>query len=242
MDQLKTVHITSQGKGGVFKSGAAALLTQYLRDRGHAAHAYDTDPTNATLTAFAALAATHVDVTDGNNRVDIRKFNAMVDVMSAGDGPFVVDTGATIFFSFWDYVAQTNLIEFFAGHGRRVIIHVPVMGGQELTETLKGLNSMAKMMPNASIVVWLNSFHGPVVADGKTFEEFRVAQEHAAKILGVVRLDYAMGSMRALALAGLSQTNQTFAEAMAGATLMDKHILHTVRGAIWDQLDKAMAS
>jgi hypothetical protein len=125
-------------------------------------------------------------VTDGN-AVDILKFNEVANRIVTEDGPFVIDTGATIFLPFWQYVGEVHLIEFLAEQGRRTVIHCPVMGGQELSETVKGLASICRMMPAESIVVWLNCFHGEIEHDGKPFEDFAIVRENAEKLLGVVR-------------------------------------------------------
>ncbi|MCU1327839.1 MAG: conjugal transfer protein TraL [Bryobacterales bacterium] len=238
MNQKKTVHITSQGKGGVYKSGSAALLAQFLHDKGHEVKAFDTDPTNATLSHFKGLNVLHVNVTEGN-AVDIQKFHDIANRIVGEDGPFVIDTGATIFLSFWEYVGQTGLIDFLDSQDRRVVIHCPVMGGQELAETLKGFSAICQMMPADSIVVWANTFHGEVEGNGKTFEEFTVVRENADKLLGIVRLGDPVGSLRGKALQSLSETNRTFKEAMADSSigLVERHVLHGVRKTIWDQLE-----
>lgn len=238
LDERMVVHISSQGKGGVFKSGASALLGQYLGEKGHAVRLFDTDPTNATLSHFKALNVTHVNVTNGN-AVDIQKFHEIANRIVSEDGPFVIDTGATIFLPFWHYVAETQLMDFFAENGRRVIIHSPVMGGQELSETVKGLAAICRMMPPESIVVWLNSYHGPVEHDGKPFEDFAVVRENAEKLLGIVRLGDVVGSLRGRALQTLAESNRTFVEALAdaGVGLIERHLLHAVRKGLWAQLE-----
>ena len=179
-----------------------------------------------------------MNVTDGN-AVDIRKFNEIANRIVSEDGPFVIDTGATIFLPFWHYVEQTRLIEFFAEQGRRVVIHCPVMGGQELSETVKGLAAICRMMPAESIVVWLNCFHGAIEHDGKAFEDFAVVRENADKLLGIVRLGDAVGSLRGRALQDLAENNRTFKEAMADSSigLIERHVLHQVRKGVWNQLE-----
>jgi hypothetical protein len=238
LDQRSMVHITSQGKGGVFKSGASALLGQYLLERGHEAKLFDTDPTNATLSHFKGLNVSHVNVTDGN-AVDILKFNAIANRVVVEEGPFVIDTGATIFLSFWQYVAEVNLVEFLIEQGRRAVIHCPVMGGQELGETVKGLAGICSMMPPESIVVWLNCFHGEIEHDGRPFEDFAVVRENADKLLGIVRLADAITSLRGRALQSLAESNRTFSEAIADPSvgLIERHLLHQVRKGIFEQLE-----
>lgn len=238
LDQRSLVHITSQGKGGVFKSGASALLGQYLQEKGCEAKLFDTDPTNATLSHFKGLNVSHVNVTDGN-AVDILRFNEIANRIVTEEGPFVIDTGATIFLPFWQYVGEVHLIDFFAEQGRRTVIHCPVMGGQELSETVKGLAGICRMMPAESIVVWLNCFHGEIEHDGKPFEDFAIVRENAEKLLGVVRLGDAVRSLRGRALQSLAESNRTFREAAGDPSvgLIERHLLHQVRKGIYEQLE-----
>lgn len=238
LDQRLIVHITSQGKGGVFKSGAAALLGQYLQDKGHDPKLIDTDPTNATLSHFKGLNVFHVNVADGN-AIDIVKFNEIANRIVTDDGPFVIDTGATIFLPFWQYVAEVHLVNFFAAHGRRMVIHCPVMGGQELSETVNGLAGICRMMPANSIVVWLNCFHGRIEHDGKQFEDFAAVRENAEKLLGIVRLGEPISGLRARALQSLAESNRTFKEAIGDPAvgLIERHLLHQIRKGIFDQIE-----
>ena len=48
------IHYILQGKGGVGKSLIAALMMQYQEDNGMPAIAVDTDPVNASFTAYNA--------------------------------------------------------------------------------------------------------------------------------------------------------------------------------------------
>jgi len=220
----------------------ACLLAQYLQEKEYAVSCFDTDPTNATLSHFEGLNVTHVSVTEGN-AVDIRKFDDVANRIVNEDGPFVVDTGATIFLPFWDYVGQNGLIEFFAGHKKRVIVHCPVMGGQELPDTVAGLAAICKMVPEQAVVVWLNSFHGAVKnEDAKPFEEFGVMREHGDKILGIVRLSDDNTSLRGVALRDLMRTNRTFQEAMDGTRdVIGRHRLHSIRLCLWQQLEAILS-
>ncbi len=248
IDQRKVIHITSQGKGGVYKSGAASLLAQFLREHDHDVLCYDTDPTNATFFHFEALDVIHLDVTNGRNAVDESKFNTMTNQLATVDGPWVVDTGATIFNAFWHYVEQTNLMPFFADQGKRVIIHCPVMGGQEVAETVKGLCSICEVMPAASVVVWLNHFHGEIKYKAvsetgeeiiKRFDDFQGVKDNIEKILGRVELLDDRNSVRSLELQALMRDHRTFEEARVDPKLglIEKNTLLQVKRAIWQQLE-----
>lgn len=230
------VHVVSQGKGGVFKSGISSLLAQYLQEAGKQPQCIDTDPTNATLSQFKGLSVTHLNVAT-ENRVDIERFHQMSDKLVSQDGPFVVDTGATTFLAFWDYVDQVGLIDFLAEHQRKVVVHCPIVGGQSMRETLKGFISICKLLPDASMVAWLNEFFGPISADGKQFEEFTAATENAGKLLGAVRIGAKARHMENQAVSRMINANQTFAEIeQSTASLMERSLIGRAKKAIFSQL------
>ena len=66
---MKHLHMTVSPKGGIGKSFVAALLTQWLRDRGASTLvAYDNDPANATLKAYEALEVRKQELKDAATR------------------------------------------------------------------------------------------------------------------------------------------------------------------------------
>lgn len=49
---MSRVHMMLQGKGGVGKSFASAMMAQFMADRGEAPLCIDTDPVNQTFRGF----------------------------------------------------------------------------------------------------------------------------------------------------------------------------------------------
>ena len=83
---MSTVHLILQGKGGVGKSFIAALLAQYLQERGVAVHCFDADPVNSTLAGFPALNTTKLDLiesSDKGRRINPRRFDDLVEQLPA---------------------------------------------------------------------------------------------------------------------------------------------------------------
>jgi Cdc6-like AAA superfamily ATPase len=180
------VHLIIQGKGGIGKTATANILAQYLNSNGQHAQCYDTDPVNASLFRFKALNANRVEVME-DGQVKELVFDSLIEAICTGDGPFVVDTGATTFIPLWSYVVQNQIIRLLEQQGRRVFVHVVVAGGQSQLDTLQGLGDIAKSLSDRRIVIWLNEFFGKITTpDGRPFEEMRVYQDNADKILGAV--------------------------------------------------------
>ncbi|WP_033480350.1 ArsA-related P-loop ATPase, partial [Xanthomonas phaseoli] len=71
---MKKVHITLQGKGGVGKSLVASLIAQYLRQSDKDPVCVDTDPVNATFSAYEAFNARRLELMDGT-KINERHFD-----------------------------------------------------------------------------------------------------------------------------------------------------------------------
>src|ERR1700683_3592924 len=182
---VASVHLVLQGKGGVGKSFVSAILAQYFRTKSAPVHCLDTDPVNATFVQYRLLEAEHMKVLR-RGTVNEKQFDTLVDKVCEGDGVFIVDTGATTFVPLWNYILENEILAFFRSHGRNVFVHSVVTGGQAMSDTLTGLERLAQTTSEKNVIVWLNEYFGEVAKDGKTFEEFKIAEEYAPKLIGIV--------------------------------------------------------
>src|SRR4051794_1715904 len=91
------VHLVMQGKGGVGKSTAATFLAQWLTgDDPQRATCIDTDPVNATFTAYKTLDVRRVEIMQDNN-INPRRFDEVVELVMARPQDAVIDNGASSF-------------------------------------------------------------------------------------------------------------------------------------------------
>jgi MinD-like ATPase involved in chromosome partitioning or flagellar assembly len=120
--QPATAHFVLQGKGGVGKSYVSSLLAQYFEQKGKALHCLDTDPVNATFAQYQRLKAQHLNILR-RGTVYEKRFDELVDRICAGEGVFIVDTGATTFVPLWNYVVENEILQFLQRQGRPVIVH-----------------------------------------------------------------------------------------------------------------------
>ena len=87
--------MTVSPKGGIGKSFVAALLTQWLKDRGATSLvAYDNDPANATLKAYEALEVRKLDLLSGRRADRMASLpkeygNGLRPLCSGNSDPFV---------------------------------------------------------------------------------------------------------------------------------------------------------
>lgn len=185
---VKTVHLILQGKGGVGKSLTSSMLAQYLKASGKAVVAIDTDPTNATFASIRALDATHIQIME-EGEINPRHFDVLMsEVFEAPDvSHVVIDTGATCFIALCSYLAQNHAMNMLQDDGARVIIHTPICGGAAFDDTLSGLVSILEHFPTVPVVVWQNEYFGPVERDGRGFQDSRIFEEHAERIIAILR-------------------------------------------------------
>lgn len=236
---MKQVHFTLQGKGGVGKSLVSSLIAQYLRDKGEAFLAVDTDPVNATLSGYKAFDTLRLNLMDGGSLVE-RNFDALIERVIADDSHFVIDNGASSFIPLSYYIAENDAINIIANHGKQVVIHTVITGGQAMRDTLAGFASLVEQMPEkARIVVWLNEFFGDIEAEGKSFEEMAVYAKHRDRVHGLVRIARQTGSTFGKDVQLMLDAKLTFDEINKSPAfgLMAKSRLAQVKKAIFEQLE-----
>jgi shikimate kinase len=233
-----TVHLVLQGKGGVGKSFVSAILAQYLRPKSASLHCLDTDPVNATFAQYSQLKAEHVNILKRGN-IHEKEFDVLVDRICKNTGTFVIDTGATTFLPLWNYILENEILQFLASSSRRVFVHCVIAGGQSMRDTLNGFRRIAETTTEKNVVAWLNEYFGEVVAGGEPFEDFDVAKEHAAKLLGSVVLEERNANSYGEDIRQMLKQRLTFDEAIRSAdfTLVSKQRLTIVRRAVFEQLD-----
>lgn len=225
------------------KSFVSAILAQYLGSSAPAVHCFDTDPVNATFAQYRQLNAEHLNVLKRGN-INEKGFDTLVERMCLGTGVFVVDTGATTFVPLWNYILENEILEFLRSRSRRIFIHSVIAGGQAMTDTLNGFERIAQTTREKNVLVWLNEYFGEIVADDKPFEQFRVAQEHAAKLLGTVLIRERNPQTYGYDLRQVLANRLTFEEAIRSAefSLVSKQRLTIIRRELFEQLDRLALS
>lgn len=234
-----TIHLTLQGKGGVGKSLIAAVLVQYLRQTGLDVRCIDTDPVNRTFAQYSALKADRLCLRDEHNRIDQRSFDALMErFLSEDEATFVVDNGASTFLPLWHYLLENNALDYLRQHGRRVVVHTVVTGGQALMDTLNGFHELAQTTQDRNIVVWINEYFGRVEADGKKFSDMAAYRENAEKVCGAVVFTKRNQDTFGRDLEEMIAAKLTFDEAIGSSRLpiMAKQRLRVVQRDLFEQL------
>jgi hypothetical protein len=128
----------------------------------------------------------------------------------------------------------------FQTHQRRVFVHSVVAGGQAMSDTLNGLERLAQTTSQKNVIVWINEYFGEVTKDGKTFEEFKIAEEYAHKLVGSVLIRDRNPQTFGDDLRLMLEQRLTFDEAIKDERffLVSKQRLAIVRRDLYEQLDR----
>jgi hypothetical protein len=237
---MKRVHFILQGKGGVGKTFVASLLAQYHQEHDRDVICIDTDPVNATFSGYKAFNVQRLELMDGNE-LNPRKFDQMMTLLIEQDSHFVIDNGAASFLPLSNYLLENDVINLLLENDKEVCIHTLISGSQGLRDTLTGFGKLAEHLPQqASLMVWLNEYFGPIVSDdGKTFEEMKVYQRHKARISGLIRIPRQTSSTFGQDVEMMLAHRATFAEVRENPIfeLMAKQRLTMVKRNLFEQMD-----
>lgn len=235
--QMHNVHFVLMGKGGVGKSMVASMLTRYLVTLDRNLLCANTDPTNMTFTHYKALNVQHFNINDEKLKVDTREFDALVNRIASHEGDCVVDTGASSFLPLMPYLHENRMFELLESTGRRIVVHMPLVGGQALVEIIRGLQTILEFF-DVPVLVWVNEYFVRVQKDGVGFKETSLYKDSPNRYLGVVFLEELTKDTSGEDVGDMTRKYLTFAQALEASECFfaNRHRLIAVRKANFDQL------
>jgi hypothetical protein len=238
---MAKIHMILQGKGGVGKSFIAALLAQYKASKGQPSLCIDTDPVNATFHGYLALGVRQILLMEGNE-INPRRFDALVEMIAPSEQDVIIDNGASAFVPLTHYLISNQVPALLTGMGHELVLHTVVTGGQALLDTVNGFRQLANQFPSeASFVVWLNPYWGPIEYQGQPFEETRAYRDRQSRVSAIVHMPALKEETFGRDLSDMLQARLTFDEALATAslTIMTRQRLKIVKSHLFGQLDQA---
>jgi len=232
------VHIILQGKGGVGKTLAAALLCQHQLARNANVAAFDTDPVNDSLHQYRGLPVKAISLLTRDKRIDVGAFDGLVTELVWHDGVAVVDNGASTFVPLAAYLAEGHVLPVLREARRKVVLHTVLTGGQAMDDTVHGLQALLGAF-DAPVVVWLNEFFGEIAREGRGFLQSQLYLQHRHRIVGTVQLPRLNPDTYGRDFARMLAAKLTFAQALDGEhfELMPRQRLTMLRDELYAQLD-----
>lgn len=239
---MAKVHVILQGKGGVGKSVIAALLAQYRKSKGHEPLCIDTDPVNSTFAGYKSLNVRRLQILVGDE-INTRNFDSLIETIATTEQDVIIDNGASSFVPLSHYIISNQIPTLLLDMGHELIIHTVITGGQALLDTVSGFAQLTGQFPSeASFVVWLNPYWGPIEHEGKSFEQLKAYQSNKGRIAAIIKIPELKEETYGRDLSDMLQERLTFDEAltMSSLTIMTRQRLKIVKEQIWLQLDNAV--
>jgi hypothetical protein len=239
---MAKVHIILQGKGGVGKSVAAAILSQYLGERGGESPTnIDTDPVNATFHGYKALDVQRLQIMEADE-INPRSFDTLIEMIDAAKGDVIVDNGASSFVPLSHFLISNQVPALLVEMGRELVIHTVVTGGQALLDTVSGFSQLVSQFPSEALfVVWLNPFWGPIEHEGKGFEQMKAYTTNKGRVSAIIQIPALKKETYGRDLSDMLQERLTFDQAIAqeSLTIMTRQRLKIIKGQVYGQMKNA---
>jgi len=237
---MSKIHLILQGKGGVGKSLIASLIAQYYIEHDNTPMCIDTDPVNQSFSAYKALNVHQLDILV-NNDVDQSKFDQLIELIyEHPDKNVVIDNGASCFVPLSNYLLNNETIAMLIEQEHEVIIHTVVTGGQSMSDTLHGLDTLINSYPSqCAFVVWKNPYWGAIANETNAFEQMPIYLDNKQKITALITLPEMQKDTFQRDFINMLSTKQTFAEAVINPNLsiMNRQRLTMLRRKIFAEIE-----
>lgn len=239
---MASVHIILQGKGGVGKSMIAAMIAQYLLYNNQTPLCIDTDPINATFEGYKALNARLIGIMK-NDEIDTRMFDTIIEQINENEnnGDIIIDNGASSFVALSHYLISNQISQLFQELGHDMVIHTVITGGQSLPDTINGFVHIVKQFPAECLfMVWLNPYWGPIVYNGKNFEQMKAYTDNVSRLSGIIKIPDMKKETYGHDFSEMLQNRKTFDEVINDATapIMTRQRIKIIRRQLFNNIDE----
>lgn len=247
MNNLKNFHFILQGKGGVGKTTVATFISQYLKDYLKQDYlAIDTDQVNASFASFKALNVETINLMEENRITDTGWEILANKLLETDKSNIIIDNGASSFVPLMNYAYDNDLFNTLIleenNYAGNVFIHTVIAGGEGLSHTLAGLNTICSNFKNSNIriIVWINNFLGKVETENKKITDYPEYKNNENKILGVVRIPIYKGDLFKKDLSDMLTNHKTFNEMLEDSQvfIMTRSRIKRMQKEMFEELNK----
>ena len=238
---MAKIHIVLQGKGGVGKSVAAAVLAQFKISQGESPFCIDTDPVNATFEGYKALNVRRLNILDGDE-INTRNFDTLIEIIASTKNDVIIDNGASSFVPLCHYLISNQVPALLKEMGHELVVHTVITGSQALADTVNGFAQLVSQFPaDCLFVVWLNPYWGPIEHEGKSFEQMKSYTANKAHVTAIIKMPALKEETYGRDFSEMLQERLTFDEALATASksIMTRQRLKLVKTQLFAQLENA---
>ena len=240
---IPAAHFILQGKGGIGKTFIATLIAQYLKQADPDLLCLDTDPVNATFSSFRSLNVHPISILEGNNNINERLFDNMMEQIIKTDSNVVIDNGAASYIPLSTYLIDNEAFIAIKDSGKQVILHSVIAGGLAQDTTVSDFATLTSQLPaGVQVIVWLNEYFGPIEANGKTFQEMKAYLDNKHSVTAIIQLPKRTENTYGSDIATMLKRRLTFDEALQSDDffVMPKQRIKIVQRSIYEQLAVAL--
>jgi len=234
LDAVSTPNLESIARCLTF---VAALLAQYLMQKGEQPLCIDTDPVNATFHGYKGLNVQRLKIMDGDE-INPRNFDALIELITPSEEGVIIDNGASSFVPLAHYLISNQVPALLQDMGHELVIHTLITGGQALFDTVSGFSQLVTQFPDeARFVVWLNPYWGPIEHESKRFIELKAYKDNKERVSAIVEIPLLKEQTYGRDLSDMLQQRLTFDEAIhkESLTIMARQRLKIVRDKLFNQ-------
>lgn len=242
---MTRVNMVMGAKGGIGKSLLSCIMADYLVEKRELTGLappilMDLDPSNAS---FSAIQGFNVKLLDAitNDDIDKNKFDVLVEKVGNAhpEDVFLIDTGSNAYIPLMTYLNINVVPEMLMEGGVEIVIHIPIMGGSELPQTMRCFNEIGNKMPNAAqLAIWLNCRNGSIEHQGNLFESMEPYKVHKKRVKSITRI-YKWPVDMAKDISESLKNGRSFLEASqdANATMMTRQRMKMARRYMFERID-----
>ena len=238
-ESTRNVHFILQGKGGIGKSFVSTIIAQFVKQQDPHVLCLDTDPINATFSTFPALHVRSIALLEGNNMINERGFDQMMEQIINSDSNVVIDNGAASYVPLSTYLIENQAFDIIQRAGKQVIVHSVIAGGLAQDNTVSDFAALTSQLPEGvGVVVWLNEYLGSIEFNGKIFEEMKAYIDNKHRVTAIIRLPKLTENTYGKDINTMMKQHLTFEEAVQSDIfyLMSKQRIKIVERNIYEQL------
>lgn len=220
---MAKINLILASKGGVGKTFICNLYSTYLMQNERNPICIDTDPSTPVFSSFPAFNASHFDVIDEKGLIDKSRFDDLIEQLYglSKDDIVVIDTGASNYLEFVEYIRTANPFAVLIDAGHEIIVHTILCGGGEAETTQSNIFMLFDQFQDMQFVIWENPFHGKLgervqdkngAVKEKHFEDGKFFKDNKNKILALVKLPDWSENYHAQHVRDLIKNRKTFLE------------------------------
>jgi hypothetical protein len=98
------------------------------------------------------------------DQINVAAVDSLIEQIATKPSASVIDNGSASFAPMGRYLVSNGIAEHLAGHGRRLVLHAVVIGGQPAVDTIRGLVALLEQFPKS--VPWWSGLTNTLMRSG----------------------------------------------------------------------------